>query len=215
VGAVVRDRTPAPLTRRPHDEATVTFAPLPRTAAWRHLGARQGFEVAFFRPGESGPQIEGFTSATEDDESWSVRYEISLDATWHTRAARVDGRSSRGAFRRDLEVLERGRWLVDGVPAPHLDGCLDIDLESSACTNTLPIHRLRLGVGDGTATPAVYVRALALEVERLEQRYSRVADTDARCPRFRYSAPAFDFEALLAYDPSGLILDYPGIATRA
>jgi len=195
----------------------VTFAPLPERAAWRHLEARQGFEVVLFSPATGGARIEGLTSATENGESWSVRYEIVLDAAWRTRTARVEGISSRGAFRRDLQVLERGGWMVDGVPAPHLDGCLDIDLESSACTNTLPVHRLQLSVGDGAATPAAYVRALDLEVERLEQRYSRIADADAdpQSPRFRYSAPAFGFEAVLTYDQSGLILDYPGLATRA
>ena len=112
-------------------------------------------------------------------------------------------------------MLERGGWLIDGEPAPLLDGCLDMDLECPAATNTLPARRLRLSVGDGAATPSAYVRALDLEVERLEQRYSRVADAYAQCPRFRYSAPAFDFEAVLTYDRSGLILDYPGLARRA
>ncbi len=31
---------------------------------------------------------------------------------------------------------------VDGEPAPHLDGVLDVDLESSALTNAFPVHRL-------------------------------------------------------------------------
>ena len=33
--------------------------------------------------------------------------------------------------------------------------------------------------------------------------------------RYRYRAPSFDFECELVYDESGLVLDYPGIATRA
>jgi hypothetical protein len=28
-----------------------------------------------------------------------------------------------------------GSWVVDGRPAPQLDGCLDVDLESSSMTN--------------------------------------------------------------------------------
>jgi hypothetical protein len=34
-------------------------------------------------------------------------------------------------------------------------------------------------------------------------------------PRFHYEAPVFNFECELAYDDSGLLLDYPGIAVRA
>jgi hypothetical protein len=112
-----------------------------------------------------------------------------------------------------LEADDSGRWRVDGVAAPHLDGCLDVDLESSSCTNTLPIHRLRLAVGQEAEAPAAYVRALGLEVERLEQRYARIEDDGTR-QRFDYTAPVFDYEGRLVYDAAGLVLDYPGIAVR-
>ena len=62
--------------------------------------------------------------------------------------------------------------------------------------------------------PAAYVRALDLSVERLEQRYVRLADGE-RGQRYHYTSPAFGFECELAYDESGLVLDYPGIAVRA
>ena len=58
------------------------------------------------------------------------------------------------------------------------------------------------------------MRAGDLSVERLEQRYLRLPDDSGR-QRYRYRAPAFDFECELVYDESGLVLDYPGIATRA
>lgn len=32
-------------------------------------------------------------------------------------------------------------------PGPRLDGCFDVDLESSSMTNTLPVHRLGLAPG--------------------------------------------------------------------
>ncbi|MGZ8611310.1 MAG: putative glycolipid-binding domain-containing protein [Actinomycetota bacterium] len=41
-----------------------------------------------------------------------------------------------------LEADGEGRWRVDCAPRPDLDECRDIDLESSACTNTIPIHSL-------------------------------------------------------------------------
>ena len=94
-----------------------------------------------------------------------------------------------------------GRWLIDDAAAEHLDGCIDIDLESSACTNTLPVHRLALGVGEAGESSAVYLRALDLDIERLEQRYHRVADDDTTRQRFHYSTPRFD------YDDYGLALE--------
>ena len=190
-----------------------TFGPLPPAAAWRHREARDGFEVVFLETGEAGHRLRGCTSAVEDGEPWVVRYEIALDGAWRTTAAHLGGRSPSGEHEVWLEVDGAGHWRVDGVAAPHLDGCLDVDLESSSCTNTLPIHRLRLAVGQGADAPAAYVRALDLDVERLEQRYARVEDDGAR-QRFDYAAPVFAYEGRLVYDADGLVVDYPGIAVR-
>lgn len=99
------------------------------------------------------------------------------------------------------------------MPASGLDGCLDVDLESSSLTNALPVHRLGLEVGQGADAPAVWVRALELGVERLEQHYVRLEDDGSR-QRYRYSAPDFGFECQLSFDEFGLVLDYPGIAVR-
>ena len=190
------------------------FAPVPATAAWQHRDARAGFEVAYFQPFGEGRRIEGWTTAIEDGSTWAVEYVIDLDGTGATRSARVRGRSAAGFSLTLLEADGAGRWLVDGVPAPHLDGCLDVDLESSAMTNALPVRRMGLAPGGRAAAPAAYVRAVGLGVERLEQAYQRAPDQATRqC--YDYAAPAFGFTCRLVYDESGLVLDYPGIAVRA
>lgn len=192
----------------------MSFSPLPVTAAWRHRGARAGFEVAFFQPAGRGYLISGSTSAVEDGQAWTVSYEIRLDQAWRTRSARITGRSELGARRARLDADGLGHWRVDGAVASHLDGCLDVDLESSAMTNTLPVHRMGLGAGSRAPAPAAYVRARDLGVERLEQEYVRVCD-EGRHQRYDYAAPVFDFAGRLVYDEAGLVLDYPGIALRA
>jgi uncharacterized protein len=113
-----------------------------------------------------------------------------------------------------LESDGAGRWLINGAPAPDLNGCMDVDLESSAMTNTLPVHRLDLPSGAQAVAPAAYVRALDLTVERLEQTYLRITDQGAH-HRYNYSSQAFGFTSGLVYDESGLVIDYPGIARRA
>ena len=192
----------------------MSFAPLPVTAAWRHWGARSGFEVVYFDARSDGCRIEGWTTAMENGATWAVEYAIDVDAAWAARRAAIRGRSAAGLRAALLEADGNGHWLVDGKPAHGLDGCLDVDLEASAMTNALPVRRLGLPVSAGMAAPAVYVRAVGLAVERLEQTYARVPD-DAAGQRYDYAAPAFDFEARLVYDESGLVLDYPGIAVRA
>jgi hypothetical protein len=192
----------------------MSFAKVPASAAWRHRDAREGFESVFFQADRSGYRLEGHTVAAEADHAWAVHYVISLDERWITRSARVVGWSQKGEHELSLEVDGSGRWRVNGSAMPGLDGCLDIDLESSACTNTIAVRRLRLAVGQSAEAPAVYVRALDLQIERLEQRYERLGD-DKTYRRYDYSSPAFGFDACLVYDEAGLIVEYPGIASRA
>jgi len=192
----------------------VAFLPPPATACWQHLEARSGFEVAYFRDAEDGWTVEGTTAAVEEARTWVVTYSIRVDAGWVTRDARIMARTVSGSRETFLQSGGTGRWLINGVLAPHLDGCLDVDLESSAMTNTLPVHRLGLPEGEQADAAAAYVRALDLRVDRLEQTYQRIADQAGR-QRYEYAAPAFAFTSRLVYDESGLVLDYPGIARRA
>jgi uncharacterized protein len=192
----------------------MAFAAPPEFAAWRHRDARDGFEVVFLRAAGGGHHLDGHTAAVEDGEAWAVRYRITLDGAWRTRSARVSGRSASGEYELAVEADGSGRWRVNGAAAPALDGCLDVDLESSACTNAFPVHRLGLQVGQAADAPAAYIRALDLRVERLEQRYLRM-EHQGGGERYDYTSPAFDFRAQLVYDQSGLVIDYPGIAVRA
>jgi uncharacterized protein len=186
---------------------------LPATAAWRLHDAHVGFEVLFSATEADGYRFEGHSTGVEEGEAWGIRYAVMLDPSWVTRSAHVVGRSALGAHEVRLEGDGRGGWRVDGEPAPHLDGCLDVDLEGSACTNAFPVNRLGLDVGRRAEAPAAYVRALDLRVERLEQSYVRLPD-DGERSRYDYASPAFDFRAELVYDEFGLALDYPGIAVR-
>jgi len=43
---------------------------LPTTAAWRHLGLREGFEVLFIDEDNDGRRFSGCTTAIEADEAW-------------------------------------------------------------------------------------------------------------------------------------------------
>lgn len=183
------------------------------TAAWRHLGARDGFEVVFIRAHRGGHDIDGHVSAVEAGQPWAVGYSISADGDWVTRRARVVARSAAGEHEVDLTCDRDGRWLIDDAPAPELDGCADVDLEASVFTNVLPVRRLGLRIGQEAEAPSVYVRAPGLEIERLEQSYRRIPDADQQ-PRYAYAAPRFDYTGELTYGADGLLTDYPGLAER-
>ena len=186
---------------------------LPASAAWRHLGARDGFEVVFLRRERDGYRLEGHSTAVEDGMAWGIRYALEVDPRWRTLSALVVALSEPGAREVRLELEDDGAWRIDGGPAPHLDGCLDVDLEASGFTNAFPVNRLGLEVGQRAEAPAAYVGAPGLEVERLEQSYLRLPDEGERT-RYDYAAPRFDYRDELVYDAFGLVLEYPGIAVR-
>ena len=173
----------------------MSFSDLPQWAAWQHRDARNGFEVVFLEPHSAGYRLEGDTAAVEDRTAWAVHYVIDLDSDWSTLSTRVSGRSVSGTQALTLETDGAGRWSINGGAASHLDGCLDVDLESSSLTNAFPVHRLRLDVGAEADAPAAYVRALDLHVERLEQHYVRLDDDGSR-QRYRYTAPGFGLDAV-------------------
>jgi uncharacterized protein len=186
--------------------------PLPGAAAWRHHTARTGFEVVFAGVTDAGFFFEGESTAVEEGQPWSVRYKLHLGPDWRLRTAHVAAHSASGHSESVIEH-DGTRWWVDGGQHPRLDGCDDLDLEASVLTNAFPIHRLGLAVGESADAPAVFVRAVDLGVERLPQSYRRLPE-DGPGRRYAYTAPDLGFRAELRYDPSGLIVDYPGIATR-
>jgi uncharacterized protein len=196
------------------DRAPAPFRSPPGSACWEHRGARSGFEVTYIQDRDGGWRIDGTTAALEDGRPWVVTYSVQVDRAWVTRDAHIAARTAAGSGETLLSADGQGRWLVDGRRAPQLEGCLDVDLESSAMTNALPVHRLALPPGARAGAPAAYVRVLDLAVRRLDQQYVRLDDEDGR-QRYDYAAPEFAFQCQLAYDESGLVLDYPGIAARA
>jgi hypothetical protein len=170
--------------------------------------------VVYFREQPSGLQIEGTTTGLQDGSAWVVSYELALDHEWRTRWARIRTTTTSGVTERQVQADGEGHWLIDGVEASHLTGCIDVDLESSAMTNALPVHRMGLAVGEHAASPASYIRLDVTHVERLEQSYLRIEDAEMY-QRFHYEAPAFDFKCQLIYDRAGFVVEYPGIALRA
>ncbi len=189
------------------------FSAWPSFAAWEHQGARRGFEVAFLRAGPEGLQVVGHTSAVEDDVAWSIRYRLELDADERCRRASIEVDAASGTARRELESDGAGRWTVDGSHVAALDGLLDLDLACSVLTNAFAVRRLALDVDQAADAPAVYVCAPDLHVDRIEQRYGRLAD-DGDVLRFTYDAPSLDVHITTRHDGAGLVLDYPGLAIR-
>ena len=189
------------------------FAPPPGSAAWQHIGDRAGSEVAFFAPLYGGYRIEGTTTAAAHGRAWTIDYAIRLDATWTTKVAEIRERSETGVRALVLEQTTPGHWTVDGVPNRRLDGCLDVELESSVLTGALPVHRQRLPIGRAEHAPAAFVGTPGLSVRRLDRVFTRIGGDRAR-QVVDYAAPAVGAQARLTYDANGLLVAHPTVAVR-
>ena len=111
-------------------------------------------------------------------------------------------------IRFELAADGAGNWTRDGSPVPELAGALDVDLGFTPATNTLPIRRLALAVGESAPVRSVWLRFPELRLEPLEQTYTREAE---RSFRYRALVDGEPFIARLDTDVFGRVLHYEGL----
>jgi hypothetical protein len=101
-----------------------------------------------------------------------------------------------------------GNWRGgDGKPMADLDGCLDIDIWPTPFTNSFPIRRANLAVGERREFRMAWISAPDLTVKAQPQAYTRLANR-------RYLFENLDgsgFRAELPVDDDGIVLDYPDL----
>jgi uncharacterized protein len=136
----------------------------------------------------------------------TVAYHLTCDTGWHFRKLTVSVASAEGERTLTL-ASEDGNWLANGTSRPDLLGCIDIDINCTPLTNTLPIRRLDWSGGAAHDIEVAYVSVPELDVRKVSQRYTRLCET-----RFRYESGSFQRD--LSLDESGFVLDYPGLWRR-
>jgi hypothetical protein len=129
-----------------------------------------GLEHLVLKEDPAGIRAESAILATVDGEAIAVRYRILCDAAWRVRKAEI----ARVGDDRVIEFVGdgAGNWTDGaGVSQPQLQGAIDIDISVTPFTNTLPIRRLALKVGQSAeilgrlcpvAEPRSHYRSAAL-----------------------------------------------------
>jgi hypothetical protein len=165
-----------------------------------HALITPGMERFIVSSSNGGFEFSGLILQAHQDAPFVVRYRIEVDAGWRTRNVEVELEDG-GQRRFSLSADGEGNWSRDGHPLEQVAGCIDVDLEWSPSTNTLPIRRLALAPGATKALAVAWVRFPSLEVQRLEQSYERLADG-----RYRYRSGRFTAD--LAVDDDGMVIQY-------
>ena len=160
----------------------------------------------------AGRTADSIVIAFDDDgEPFRLGYQLEWDDGWRLRSATLQVASASGKRMLSLLSDTRGRWSdARGEAIEALDGCLDIDIWPTPFTNSFPIRRESMAVGERRLFRMAWVIAPQLTVQPLAQAYTRVSGD-----RYRYeSLDGSGFTAELRVDEEGLVLDYPGLFRR-
>ena len=175
---------------------------LQRAVLWQNLQT-PGTEYCRLWQRPDGWALEGTVILALGDRPFQVGYDIFCDPAWATR--RVEVVLVEGADERRLQLVvdDAQHWWQDGREIPAFRGCWDVDLGVTPATNSLPIRRLALAVGQNRDVTAAWVRFPDLSVQPLPQRYTRLAED-----RYRYESNNGGFTADLVVDELGLVQHY-------
>lgn len=170
---------------------------------WRAADG-SGLERAVLSRGPDGFALDGTALLALRGTAFEVRYRVTADGAWRTRAVEVRVSGPEREDRIALVADGEGGWTMGARPLADVAGCLDVDLGFTPATNTLPVRRLDLPVGGHAAVDVAWVAFPSLRVGRSAQSYERV---DPR--RWRYRSG--DFTADLLVDDDGLVREYEGL----
>lgn len=206
-------------TRSVAETATGNGQRRPVLVTWQGPGAHR-LDAARLVIGERRLRAIGRVVAgpSGDAAAYFASYELALDDAGAVSRLSVFSTTAEEERQVTLSRSGEGIWLVEhdqqGEVArrSEFEGALDVDVRDCALFNTLPIRRLGLHREPQTVElPVLYVDLPELTVELVKQTYRTVSVTDDGAV-IEYAAG--DFRAELTVDADGLVLDYPGLATR-
>lgn len=182
-----------------------------REIIWRS-GDGIGAEYLLLTGSETGIIADSVVFASREVEPARTRYRAEMDLDWRIRGIAVMVEHAGEADRSlNLRSDGDGHWRDGaGTALPEFDGCLDIDISATPFTNTLPIRRLNLQPGQVEPIKVLFIHVPTLEIESWDQRYTGLTPETVR-----YESVGTDFRRELTIDGDGLVVDYPGLFSRA
>ncbi|MBX3067824.1 MAG: putative glycolipid-binding domain-containing protein [Cryobacterium sp.] len=150
---------------------------------------------------EDGVWVESTVTASFGECIYSLR----ADEHWNFRSLTIQIGS------RKLEIEFDGTlWKVDGLERHDLYPAREVDIAVSPMSNTLPIRRLGLTIGERAAITTAYIAVPELSVQAHPQSYTRLTDHT-----YRYESRSSSYQNVITVDDFGLVVSYPGAFARA
>lgn len=147
----------------------------------------------------------------EEEGPFRLTYRLTWDESWRLREAELAVAMERSTRSLSLHTDGLSCWRHgDGRAIDELDGCVDVDIWPTPFTNSFPIRREPMAVGERRQFRMAWIFAPALTVHPQPQAYTRLAD---RLYLFE-NLDGSGFRAELPVDEDGIVLDYPDLFRR-
>jgi hypothetical protein len=175
-------------------------------ARWQDW-AGTGLQHLVLREGADGIVADAVVVGDEEGVRFGALFRIACDSAWRVRRVEVETVGGPAVL---LTADGAGHWR-DGTGAarPELDGAIDVDLPMTPFTNTLPIRRAPLAIGESKRFRMAYIPADTLEPFADEQIYTRLSEHV-----YRFEEADGSFAADITVDDDGFVVDYPGLFER-
>lgn len=184
-----------------------------RTICWTPIWNkdREGMGLEHLLLAEEGVADSVVLAFDEEHGPFRLTYRLTWDELWRLRDAELVVATERSTRSLRLQTDGQGHWRHgDGRTIGELDGCVDVDIWPTPFTNSFPIRREPMAVGERRQFRMAWIFAPALTVHPQPQAYTRLADR-------RYLFENLDgsgFRVELPVDAAGIVLDYPDLFRR-
>ena len=178
---------------------------------WEQIVGK-GLEHLILRQ-EQKIEAESLALGMIEGAAYRIKYQIICDTDWKVERVKVKESLNNKAL--VFIQKEDGIWTDEqDLPIEALNGCIDVDIMITPFTNTLPIKRLKLAVGESREISVLYFRIPNLTVSKLDQRYTFLAQEKDHGV-YKYESLGSGFTSDIKVDADGLVTDYPGIFKMA
>ena len=174
-----------------------------RTLVWRRIDLPGAEYFELWGEDGGGWRLDGRVVLARGGRPFQASYRVVCDADWGTRAVNLLAREGDRELALELSVDAEQRWWSGGRELPTLRGCSDVDLGFTPSTNTLPIRRSGLAVGESTKVDVAWVSFPELEIQPDQQAYTRLAEG-----AYRYEEVDGSYEAAIEADELGFVTRY-------
>jgi len=147
----------------------------------------------------------------EEHGPFRLTYRLTWGESWQLRDAELVVVTERYTRSLSLRTDGEGHWRGgDGRTIDDLNGCMDVDIWPTPFTNSFPIRREPMTVGERREFKMAWICAPDLAVVSQPQAYTRLAE---RLYLFE-NLDGSGFRAELPVDEDGIVIDYPDLFRR-